>query len=439
MLIDRWKKASRRFLEIVATIILVLLSFGILLFVLQFFFPTATSIRDLFEGNYVSLQKNNQKNVVWDRSSIWGDAEEGEENLSAILFRPRNTVKARRSGAVAWTNAAEGMQLYHQDAVQTFNQSTALVSLNSKNFLEMKENTLVILKGYKKSLSSRKKRSLLLMVDGQLKGRLAGSDDEAVDVEVATPSSVTRVERDRSGKAPVDFAVAVNPDKSSSVAVYLGVAHVTAEGRTVTVKAHHGVIVRPGQAPPVPVPLPAAPAAQYPQEGSRYDYRDLPPRIRFVWDGPGGVNRYRFVLARDPGFQEVVEEEEVHATRFHHGNLEQGEYYWRVNSIAGRLEGPPSETRRIQVVQDLEAPSLRCRELPKVMKQERVTLAGETEAGTSLHVGGDPVPTDDTGKFTHEIRLRPGANVILVEAVDRAGNAAYYSQVVYRKDESGRE
>ncbi len=438
-MIDRWKKASRRFLEIVTTIALVLASFGILLFVLQSLFPTGTSIRGIFDGGLTSLQEYRRKHTDWDRSGIWKEEGEGEEDISAILFRARNTVKARRSGAIAWTNADEGMQLYHQDAVQTFNRSSALVSLNAKNFLEMKENTLVILKGYKKNFLSQKRRSLVLMMDGQLKGRLSGSDEEAVDVEVATPASVTRIHRDRSGKAPVDFAVTVNADKSSSVAVYQGVAEVAAEGGSVRVEARHGVTVPLGQTPPAPVPLPPAPVPQSPDDGDRYDYRDLPPRIRFAWNATEGAERYHLVLARDPGFQEVIAEEEVGGTRFHHGNLGRGEYYWRVSGKNGRLEGPPCESRRVQVVQDLAPPSLRCEDLPRTTEKERVTLVGEAEPGASIYVGGHPVPADVTGKFAHEIRLWPGANMILVEAVDRAGNASYYSQVVHWKKEGGSE
>ena len=339
MLTKRWKKASRRFLEAVAAIALVLASFGILLFVLQSLFPTGTSIRGIFDRGLASRQEDRRKHTGWDRPPIWDGEEEGEENFSAILFRVRNTVKARRAGAIAWTSAVEGMQLYHQDAVQTFSQSTALVSLNSKNYLEMKENTLVILKGFRKDRLSRKQRSLMLMVDGLLTGRLAGSGDEAMDVDVATPASMTRIHRDKSGKAPTDFSVAVNPDKSSSVVVYDGVAEVTAEGKTVLVKAHHGVTVPLGQSPPVPVPLPPAPVMQSPNDGDRYDYRDLPPRIRFAWNAAGGADRYRVVLARDPGFQDVVAEEEVGNTWFHHGNLIQGDYYWRVSGLAGLLEG----------------------------------------------------------------------------------------------------
>lgn len=439
MLNDRWKKASKRLLEVVAAIVMVLASFGILLFALQFFFPTGTSVRGIFDAGFTSLQAIREKHGGWDRSGIWGEEEDGEEDLNAVLYRARNTVKARRSGAIAWAAAAEGMPLYHQDAVQTFRQSSAVVSLNPENHLEMKENTLVILKGYSRNLSSRKSRSLLLMVDGQLKGRLGGSGDGAVDVEVATPASVTRIRRDGSGKAPVDFAVSVNPDKSSSVAVYQGVAEVTSEGRTVVVKARHGVTVELGGMPPAPVPLPPAPVVRSPDDGGRFDYRDLPPRIRFAWNAAGGADRYRIVLARDAAFQDVIAEEEVGVTRFHHGNLGRGEYYWKVSGMAGGLEGFSCESRRVEVVQDLAAPSLRCRELPKKMIAETVTLVGETEPGAKVFVAGDPVATDAAGAFSHEIRLRPGANMILVEAVDRAGNATYYSQVVNWKNESGRE
>ena len=410
-------------------VVLVLASFGILMFVLNFLFPSGTGFRSLFEKGLLSPMESWQFQAGPGR--FRNPDTEGEQDLTATISTARNTVKARRAGEVAWSAAGEGMPLYNRDAVQTFGQSYALIALDAKNSLELKENSLVVINRYRQDIASREKRSLLLMVEGTLKGRLAGSDDEAVKVDVATVSAVARIAPPKRSEVPVEFAITANPDSSSSVAVYQGELMVTAMGTTVTVKANQGTHVELGERPRPPAPLPTVPVARSPGNGDRYEYRDLPPRIRFSWDSPTPAESYRFLLARDPEFRDPVVDEEVTAGPFQHGNLEPGEYSWKVSGKNGPLEGTSSEPRRILLARDVETPALRCRELPGTVAGERVTVAGETEPGASVYVAGDPVPTGAAGEFTHEIPLRPGANLILVEAVDQAGNSSYFSQVVH--------
>jgi len=428
-LTGKGNRAIRRFLEGVVAVVLALASFGILMFVLYVLFPSGTGFRSFFDKGLRSLLEIRQEEAGQGRFRI-PDAE-GEENLTATISRARNVVKARRAGEIAWSAAGEGMPLYNRDAVQTFGRSFALISLDEKNTLELKENSLVVINRYERDVVSREKRSLLLMVEGTLLGRITGSDEEAVKVDVATAAAVVRIAAPKRDGMPVEFAIQANPDSSSSVAVYRGELKVIAQGTTVTVKANQGTHMKPGERPQIPVLLPVVPVARSPESGVHYVYRDLPPRIRFSWDSPETAESYRFLLARDAEFRDPVVDDEVNAAEFLHGNLEPGEYYWKVSGKRGRLEGTSSEPRRIFLARTQEVPPLRCRELPGTVTGEKVTVIGETEPGASVYVSGDPVPTGAAGEFICEIPLQPGANLILVEAVDPAGNSSYWSQVVH--------
>jgi hypothetical protein len=46
---------------------------------------------------------------------------------------------------------------------------------------------------------------------------------------------------------------------------------------------------------------------------------------------------------------------------------------------------------------------------------------------------GKPVATDRSGRFSRRIALRHGINIVVVEAVDAAGNTTYRSQLVNGK------
>ncbi len=115
---------------------------------------------------------------------------------------------------------------------------------------------------------------------------------------------------------------------------------------------------------------------------------------------------------------------------FSHGNLKEGEYYWRVSRLSGWAEGGFSETRMVRVVKDQAPPMLRVQLPGGVVQRARVTLKGVTEPGSRVFVQGERVTIDSAGAFEHGVPLKRGTNVIVVEAVDAAGNVAYQSDYV---------
>ena len=67
------------------------------------------------------------------------------------------------------------------------------------------------------------------------------------------------------------------------------------------------------------------------------------------------------------------------------------------------------------------------------MKQQRYLLKGVTEPGALVFVGGAPVLTSPSGEFEWELELKHGINIVVVEAVDEAGNVAYQSSHIQGK------
>ena len=322
------------------------------------------------------------------------------------------------------------MSLYNRDAVQTFRRSGARVTFDEKNHLELGEKTLVIIKQIGRDPLLREKRSFMVIVDGEIHGTIADSGTESVHVQVATPSAVARVRTRQSADGRADFKITVNPDQSSTIAVFHGVAEVTGEGETIRIDANHSTTVNPGERPMSPERLPDPPVLASPSDSSLFYYRDLPPKVQFEWEVSADAVQYRFVLARDPRFKDILYEGKLPHPRFSHGNLKKGDYYWRVSTIKRKAEGNLSPTRRFRVIQDREAPNLRVVFPPEIMNRNDYLLTGEAEPGAQVYIGGRPVPTDKTGQFEYRLQLEHGINVIVVEAVDRVGNITYRSQLV---------
>jgi hypothetical protein len=70
-------------------------------------------------------------------------------------------------------------------------------------------------------------------------------------------------------------------------------------------------------------------------------------------------------------------------------------------------------------------------------ERDVVVIEGVTEPGVELFVAGDRVPVRPDGSFAATTALRPGVNLLVVEAVDTVGNAAYRSIEIRRMPAGG--
>ena len=422
--------------EGIVVVALALVFFSLFLGLLRMAFPSGSSVKDVTKREAFLAPADLADRSVRDLLFASGGDEPdtaSHGNVAAVLTRMKNGVKSKRMDAIAWAAAREGLTLYERDAVQTFSRSQALIDFDDRSSIAMGENSLVIIRRFEQDPTHREKRSFLVMVDGELRGTIGPSDGQSAYLEVALPSGLARIQSSQAADGEAEFKITVQPDQSSTIAVYRGVAEVAANGQTVRVEANQSSTVVLDQAPTAPIPLPAKPARTSPAEPGLFSYRDLPPRIRFAWTAADGIGRYRFVLARDRDFHDVVDEERLSSPAFTHGNLKHGEYYWRVSAWDGEREGPFSDAGTVRVVEDREPPALDVRFPPKATAPGRYTLSGTAEPGARVLVGGEAVRLSKTGEFSYPLPIRPGVNVIVVEAIDEAGNVAYRSELVNGK------
>ncbi|MBW2412187.1 MAG: FecR domain-containing protein, partial [Deltaproteobacteria bacterium] len=238
---QRYKNMMKRIVEGIVAIILVLLFFSIFLGLLNLLFPTGTSLRELIARQRSSgahdTAGQNDRDLQLNYNAD-GQEEEVFDDFAATLSWTRNTVKSKRAVEIAWKTAKEGNLLYDRDAVQTFNRSAAEIEFDETTKLSMGPNSLVIIKRLAQNSEMRAKRSFMVLVDGELRGMLAQSGEDSVYLEIDTPGARLLAQREAGTSGPVDFKISVNPDKSSTIAVYEGSAKITAQGQSVIVNAN---------------------------------------------------------------------------------------------------------------------------------------------------------------------------------------------------------
>jgi len=421
MTADRMKALLGRSLEGAAFVLLVLIFFSVFLSIMNLLFPTGTGLKEIMSRDQDRVAANGPG----------GAAGAAPGKATALLTNLQNTVKSKRENAIAWSAAHKGMPLYDQDAVQTLERSSAMLTFDENSSLELGANTLMIIKSIERNEQARTKRSLLLMVDGDLHGRIAGTGQEALQLEIATPNATARIDTGRLPSNKGDFKVSINPDKSSTITVFQGAAQVTVGGKEVLVGSNKSLTVDADNTLVGPKDLPKTVELVAPDPSRRFLYRDLSPRIKFRWKAAPDATKYHFVIARDPQFQDILIDERLTHTEFTHGKLPHSIYYWRVSALDHWQEGLFSDTWQFNTVQKRSAPELVVNFPPKRVKEKRCSITGSVEPGARVFIMGRRVAIDEEGNFKHPIELARRINVLVVEAIDAAGNVSYRSQLVH--------
>ena len=417
-------------------ILLVLFFFSLFLGLLNWLFPTGTSLREIISRQRSTDAAHSSGGSGRDLQMVYGDGEldpASSGDPAAVLNWVRNNVKSKRASQIAWQSAEEGNLLFDRDAVQTLKRSAAEIKFDENTSLNMGPQSLIIIKRLSQDSRRHEKRSFMVLVDGELRGMLAPSGPDSVYLEIDTPGAKLRTQSGAESDGPVDFKLSVNDDQSSTIAVYKGSAEITAQGKTVTVNANQSTVVELNQAPRDPRDLPRALMLKAPTNRKKYYYRDLPPKIQFAWQAYPGATAYHLVLARDPYFRDIVTDDQFTASRFSHGNLQKGVYHWKVSAMQDTIEGFFSQIGSFQVIQDRTPPRLQVQFPPETIYQEHYTLNGRVSPGARVFIGGRRIKTSGNGKFSHTLKLDPGINIIVVEAFDFVNNVAYRSQRVNRK------
>lgn len=429
----RTRRGLRSIREGVITIVLVLVCFLVLMSILNALFPTGTGINLLLgrqpepgesrSGNTRSLQmQRGDESAQFATGYGW----------AATLDKTAHRVKSKRGNDIAWQAARKGMRLYDEDAIQTLDKSTALIRFDEQNAIDLGENSLIVIRRMEQDLLFREKRSYMVMVDGTLRGTLNASDDNGVYLEVTLPNAVTRLQAQAGGGETVDFRIDVQQDQGSAVTIFSGHAEVEAQGEAVLLEANQMTRIDGQSSPSDPLTLPPAARLIHPTPQQHFSYRSLPPRIKLQWQAPTGIARYHLLLARDRDFSQLLVDERLTQTSFTHGNLTPGDYFWKVSSFSGQVEGPFGEVRHFTLRQDQQPPRLEL-SLPDAATQSRLQLTGHTEPDARLYISGESVVLGSDGTFRHALALEPGINVVVVEAVDAAGNVTYRSQLIQGK------
>ncbi len=412
---------------------------ALLLFVLKQLFPEGNTNTLLFQAGIqmtsASLKKSSRFQTDIGKHSS-DTAQASNTGATATLSRVESEVKNKRATGIVWEKATTGLKLYDRDAIQTQEKAKATIVFDKETFIEMDENSLVIIRHIGQSRILKTRRSFMLVANGKLRGHVDNSVSGNINFQIALPSGLAEIDTKNSQGNKTEFEINVLPDESTTITVFKGLAKVSANGEMVSVAANESTQIDALHPPAKPIALLEAVALKQPLNQKIVYYRHVPQDLEFKWTPHKKAMRYQLHISDEPSFKNLVLNETVSHTAFVHGNLKKGVYFWRVAAIdALGVKGTWSPLSKIEVVQLLEPPALQVL-FPKkddVINQKSITIHGISDPSATLYINGKALVPKKKGQFQHKVQLKKGINLIVIESVDRVGNMSFERRLISRK------
>jgi hypothetical protein len=402
--------------------------FGFLTILIRVLFPEGTSLLVDSDGHILA-------DTSWSGDvELSIDATDGSVDtlFVAEILKIQRRVQHRGANTLTWNDADIGGKVMSNDAVQTFANSTAVMQVNSDSQLTIGENSLIVFDQQEADPFLADSNSVLVMIDGELSGTLSGATKSRFRFGVTLPNSRVTLQPRTPGD-DVEFLITVNDDQTTTVNIHKGAAQiVAADGTLKTIGDQQSITIDSTGSDLRVSQLTRAPTPTGPSNNSTVSYRNVPQQIVFTWDAVRNTDRYRILIARDPEFSDRVVDDNVVATKFTHGALGAGTYYWTVRSRVGWSQSEQGAIRRLQVKQDLDPPTLELESPPDTIQVGTWRLRGRTDADAIVFV--DEIQVEhENGRIDHPIELQPGANLIVVTAIDGVGNLSYAPLLITAK------
>jgi len=333
----------------------------------------------------------------------------------AALTDRKGAVESRKPAEPIWKDAPLKAALNEGDMVRTLSSSLAEITFHDESRIRLNENSQAVIQRMREDLLAKKKESSVSLVTGNAFALLAGNQKKK-QFDFVIPGVSTKVNSK-------NFWVQKD-EQATKVANYEGEIELTSQGGTVVVGENQGSLVKANQKPTAPTALLPSPALAAPENNVTLFDR----QINFKWGALAGALNYWLEISRDKSFTNVTLNANAIASNALTADLPgDGSYYWRVAAVdANGFPGRFSERGFFNIAKDTTAPFLQLTtpEDGAIMRESFARVAGTTEKDAILILNGKLLEIPASGIFQTEQTLKDGANEIVLEAKDSAGNVS---------------
>ena len=353
----------------------------------------------------------------------------GDFTSDAQFLTVEGDVKFQKGAAGEWKDADSRTALVNGDWVKTGNNASAELIFSSGTLYTVGANALLEIYSQVNPGTSRKTNAVQMRVGSV---EIATTSDAST---VRTPGTQVVVESQSTAQVGVDRS------SQTSIVSTRGAASVAPEkgGAAIRVSSGEKISATPaGEISPVKK-LTMPPALLSPGDNQVFQ---LSPEltVQMMWQTQADATAYVLQVSRSRLFSTQEINKRMPKTSATAEVTEEGSFYWRVASVGPDGDiGPFSPYRRFRVSgggktagaqQDRTEPPLRMKN-PFHVGGQFYTIAGSTEPGATVFINDEEVDVESSGAFQKLVAFEKiGRNVVVIKAVDPAGNQKVESQVV---------
>ncbi len=332
-------------------------------------------------------------------------------------------------GSADWVQIGLNQILRSGVKVRTRKSSTAELKFDDGSIIQMKADSLIMIRELTEDERTRAKRSNVELGKSEIeatfpKPRIAGSKffltlPDKSQAQIDTQSSVS---------------IAVNGKKRSVVKVFMGQIDILAGERKLSLKNRQAIILDASKKlkfKPLSIPMP--PQLIFPANVQLLTISKDQDSVLFRWTTIANVKKYKLQIGMDYNFNEIVKEEVYRENRVNISGLQAGNYFWRVFSITEKdLSSEPSPFNSFRLItaddlksqqRDLTPPLLQIQKLNRM--GHIVDISGRTEPDVRLYFNEKQEEVHENGTFRVLMEFKKsGLHEIFIEAYDSSGNVS---------------
>lgn len=334
------------------------------------------------------------------------------------------TVRVKKANSNTWVKADYGLPLEQGDVVQTMAEGIAKIAFSDGSTYVIQQDSLVTIE--ESSMNSAQQNKVAMrVVNGDI---TLNTSDVPSTQEVKIDESSTTAARDTALQAH---------NRGSTPEVLVTKGHADFKIGTVTEKVEPFVKVTfdpekqvVSKKQEIRPPVLMAPANRMPVfVSANARTADL------NWTPVDDISTYHLRVSRNPYFSSLEKEAHVNGTSYKLTNLEEGKYYWVVQSEDDdghqSIESEKSEfTIVTKGTEGGVAMELAVNQL--IQHSHVIEIKGKTQQGARVMVNGEQVPViSGDGSFTYFTpQLPSGENFITITAQNEKGGVATHTERV---------
>lgn len=355
---------------------------------------------------------------------IAGASGEAEQKLVSFS-KIEGDVRVKQAGGFSWKAANKRMSLQIGDQVKTSSNGSAVVLYFDGTITSLEPGTLLQIRDLYEDPVTKVRRVQEKLTWGEIRSSTKKRNVSGSYHEVSTETVNARTEDDG------EFRMAHDKDKRDTVFdAYTGEFGVATSGRKTTVHGGERIRVDAMGMLAAKQSLPGVPRLLLPSDQRVFVFENpAEAQLTLSWEPLPNIENYRLMISDKEMFTSTRYDAVRTGTSATIGQLEPGNYHWRVAAIDGSdTEGRASTTRgfkiasqRVRDLTDREPPRLEVTEFVQVGGM--VIVNGLTDPDAKLWIDNNKVDVFEDGSFHAVVKLRmEGVNRLLLVAQDPAGN-----------------